>query len=313
MHGGRPKPGSRTGRADRAYAILACGGDIEALHEQRGAVRDQRSDLPKRDSELRQLREQAHDLLRRLGSDLPIERAVEAIPPRSILADVRALIAEEGKLRARADAAADQLARCRTEAGKLKSQLEAIGTPADPAVLHAAVAEAKRAVPSSRPCPKARPGSGHSKSELPPRSPGLPLWHGTLDELIQAKVPDESTVTRFEGEFAEFNTRTSRAREKADEFRAQLSQLDAEIATLKGTSEIPTADAIAEARRRRDLGWSVVRRTFIDRDQPALTQEEAELFDSTHDLPGFYESSVRSADALVDRKEAEAQRVARYA
>ena len=180
------------------------------------------------------------------------------------------------------------------------------------AVLHAAVAEAKARGTVEQTLSEGQTRLRTLKERIAAQVAGLPLWHGTLDELIQAKVPDESTVTRFEGEFAELNTRTNWAREKADEFRVQLSQLDAEIATLKGTSEIPTADAIAEARRRRDLGWSVVRRTFIDRDQPSLTQDEADLFDSTHDLPGFYESSVRAADALVDRKEAEAQRVARY-
>ena len=188
-------------------AILERGADIEALHEQRGAVRDQRSDLPKRDSELRQLREQALDLLRRLGSDLPIERAVEAIPPRSILADVRALITEQGKLRARADAAAEQLARCRTEAGKLELQLEAIGTPADSAVLHAAVAEAKARGTVEQSLSEGQTRLRTLKERIAAQVAGLPLWHGTLDELIQAKVPDESTVTRFEGEFAELNAR----------------------------------------------------------------------------------------------------------
>ncbi|MGF7212823.1 uncharacterized protein YhaN [Skermanella aerolata] len=293
--------------------ILTRGGDIEGLHEQRGAVRDQRSDLPKRDSELRQLRDQALDLLRRLGSDLPIERAVEAIPPRSILADVRALIADQGKLRARADAAAEQLGRCRTEAGKLESQLDAIGTPANSAVLHAAVAEAKARGTVEQSLSEGQARLRTLKERIAAQVTGLPLWQGSLDDLIQAKVPDDSTVARFEADFGELTIRSNRAREKADDFRAQLSQLDAEIAALKGTSEIPTADAIAEARRRRDLGWTVVRRTFIDGDQPALTKDEAELFDSTHDLSGFYESSVRAADALVDRKEAEAQRVARYA
>ncbi|UEM18707.1 AAA family ATPase [Skermanella mucosa] len=293
-------------------AVLASGPGIEALHEQRGAIRDQRADLPKRESELRQLRDQAADLLRRLGSSLPVERAAEAIPPKSVLADVRALIAEEGRLRARSDAAADQLAKSRVEAARLEAQLEAIGTPADAAVLNAAIAEVKARGTLEQTLAEGQARLGRLKERIAAQVASLPLWQGSLDGLLQAKVPDDSTVTRFEKEFADLEARSTRAREKAEELRTQLSQLDAELAALKGTSEIPTAEAIAEARRRRDTGWRVVRRTFIDRDPPPLSTDEAELFDSTHDLPGLFEQTIRAADDLVDRKEAEAHRVANY-
>ncbi len=195
-----------------------------------------------------------------------------------------------------------------------KSQLDAIGTPADSAVLHAAVAEAKARGTVEQSLSEGQTRLRTLKERIAAQVAGLPLWQGSLgrvDPGESAGREHRRAVRRPSSR--NLTIRSNRAREKADEFRAQLSQLDAEIATLKGTSEIPTADAIAEARRRRDLGWNVVRRTFIDRDEPALTKDEAELFDSTHDLPGFYESSVRAADALVDRKEAEAQRVARYA
>jgi uncharacterized protein YhaN len=293
-------------------ALLARAAELEALYEQRAVIRDQRADLPKREGELRQMRDQAADLLRRLGSPLPVDRAAEAIPPRAVQAEIRALIAEEGKRRTRADGAAEQLAKAGAELARLESLLMSAGLPADPAPLQAALAEVKARGALEKALADATDSARRLQHRVSQAISALPMWQGSIEELIRAKVPDEATVRRFEDEDRDLTARTQRAREKAEGLAADVEAIEREIAQLERAGDKPPAAAVAAPRRRRDTGWRVIRQVFIEGNAEPLAPEEARMFDASHDLPGAYEQAVRQADALADRKEAEAQRVARY-
>ncbi|WP_207479009.1 ATP-binding protein [Arenibaculum pallidiluteum] len=289
--------------------VLAVADRIRALAEQRGAIREQRADLPRREAELRQLREQIADLLRRIGSDLPAERAREAVPPQPLLTELRALIVENGRLAEREAAADEQRQRAEGEARRLAALLDRLGPEQDAAALIAALEEAR-----------ARGGIEERLAEteaeldrlLARRDRGLAalgLWRGDLEALARAPVPDEPTVQRHEALLAEAETAAARQMEQVRTLAEERDQVALEIAAVERGGEVPDAEAVRRARAHRDVGWTLLRGMLGGRKPDPW---DVEAFSADQDPADAYEAAVHAADQVADRKEAEASRVARH-
>jgi uncharacterized protein YhaN len=294
---------------DLPEAILAEGARIDALSERRGGVRDQRADLPRRDAELRQIREQIADILRRMGSAVPPERARDALPPQPLLAEVRALVVEDGRIREREAASEDQLHKAEAEARRLAGLLDALGPARDPGPLGAALVEARAAGPVERRLAEAEAEADRLARRTARALEGLGLDPGGADALARARLPDEATVHRFEAGWAEAEAAAARIAERRAAEEEDLARVELEIAALERAGEVPDAAAVERARARRDAGWALLRARVEGRPEDA-----AALAAFARGLPPAeaYERAVRDADALADRKEAEAARVARH-
>lgn len=293
-------------------ALLAEGYRIQELFEQRAAMRDQRTDLPKRRAELRQLREQVGDLLRRIGSPLPVERARDAVPPQPVLGEVRALILEDGRLRERAAAVADQLAKAEEDRARLRGQLARVANAMPPDGLKAALAEVKAKGDLEAAADEARAAAERLAIRRDRMLASLGLWSGDAEALERAPVPAEASVNRFEAAYVELAAEEVRLAERRAALAEDARRTEREIALLTGQGDVPDAAAVAEARRRRDRGWRLVRRLHVEGGAVAGEDEDAAGFAGPQPLADAFEGAMRAADLLADRKEAEAQRVARY-
>lgn len=290
-------------------ALLAEGRRIQELFEQRAAMRDQRTDLPKRRAELRQLREQVGDLLRRIGSPLPVERARDAVPPQPVLGEVRALILEDGRLRERASAIAGQLAEAEEGRARLAGLLARVADAVPPDGLKAALAEVKARGDLEAAAAEAGVAADRLAERRDRLLPALGLWAGDAESLARAPVPAEAGVNRFDAAFADLAAVEVRLAERGAELAEEAGQAESGIALLTGQGEVPDAAAVAGARRYRDLGWRLVRRRYVENADVAA---EAAAFAGDLPLADAFERALHAADLLADRKEAEAQRVARY-
>lgn len=296
-------------------ALLAEGRRIQELFEQRAAMRDQRVDLPKRQAELRQLREQVGDLLRRIGSPLPVESARDAVPPQPVLGEARALILEDGRLRERAAVVAEQLAKAEEDRARLAGLLVRVADAVPPDGLKAALAEVKTRGDLEAAAEEARIAADRLAARRDRMLPALGLWTGDAEALERAPVPAEASVNRFEAAFAELAAAEARLAERGAGLAEEFGQVEREIALLKGQGEVPDAAAVAGARRHRDLGWRLVRRRHVDGGEAAEGEaDDAGIAAFAGELPlaDAFERALHAADLLADRKEAEAQRVARY-
>jgi uncharacterized protein YhaN len=284
-----------------AEPVMAEQRRIQAAYEQRAVIREQQADLPKREAELRHLADRVAGLLRGLGSPLPPERAAELVPTKPVLGEVRALIVEEGRLRERTAAAEDQLAKAQAEERRIAALLARAADGADPLDLASLVAELRARGDLDQMHADAEAEAARLSGLAVRMCGALPLWSGDAAGLGCAPVPDGATVARFDDLIAGLSARDGRLRERLDVARDELAGVERDVAAIMRGGEVPDADAVAAARRRRDEAWRPIRTRCLDGVKVSEAETEA------------FEEAVRAADRIADRKEAEAQRVARYA
>ena len=80
---------------------------------------------------------------------------------------------------------------------------------------------------------------------------------------------------------------------------------------LAATGEVVTAETLRQARERRDLGWSLVRRTYVDGEGDPRTLGLG--FDPDRPLPEAFEAAQAGADRQADLLRSDAERAAVYA
>lgn len=98
--------------------------------------------------------------------------------------------------------------------------------------------------------------------------------------------------------------------EKEKEARGELTKIELKIEALRMAGTVPTEDELSQARERRNRGWSLVLRSWIDNE---AVEEEIIAFDPKDGLPKAYEKSVIQTDEVADRLRREADRVAQNA
>ncbi|WP_431854388.1 AAA family ATPase [Azospirillum sp.] len=285
--------------------LPALAAEIERLHVAYGDVAAKRADLPKLERDLALGRTRLEGLIAQLGGGFAPEEAAPRVPPRPAVARLRARIAERHAIDTALDAARRQHAAVAERLAETEAALAELGAPADPAEAAAALAEAAKAGDADARLAEAAADEASAKEEAGVAFAALGLWTGSLAELAHAAFPDDAAVARQEQSVAALAAeREAAARERA-QARAALARLDGDLAELTAAGAVPTPEAVQEARQRRDRGWRMIRRRYVEgiADDPPPKA----------DLAQAYEEAVIRADDLVDRREREAQRVARFA
>jgi len=134
-----------------------------------------------------------------------------------------------------------------------------------------------------------------------------------LDEnkLADLPVPLAATVREYRqqrGELAERYQRSALKLERAEEERDQRHD---ELRALRAADRVPSREELEEHRARRDRGWKLIRRRYIE--DETLEQDELTrwLADPSIELPDAYEDQVRVADDVADQRQQQAESVAR--
>lgn len=135
----------------------------------------------------------------------------------------------------------------------------------------------------------------------------LPLWTRDLDSLEALTTPQQETIDRFEKSMSDQEMRLERIKIAANNADSKIKELNADIQSLEVVGEIPTEDDLLRARERRQKGWELIRRTWME---GTSVDAEASVFDSSLPLDAAYEKSVNEADEISDRLRREADRVA---
>ncbi|MBF0527597.1 MAG: AAA family ATPase, partial [Deltaproteobacteria bacterium] len=138
----------------------------------------------------------------------------------------------------------------------------------------------------------------------------LPMRPATLAELESLPVPSPETVERFRSRFEEQTNQLKNLNEKIREKREEAEKAGRQVKALHLAGEVPTEQELALIRERRDKGWSLVRRAWLNHED---VTEEAQALDPVAPLQELYEKSVAGADIMADRLRREAQRVEQLA
>ena len=307
--------GTRAERSALTYdeALLLHEHDIEQLHERRITVRDGRADLPKRRAELAG----AEADLRRLAAELEwnasdVDQLIERIPPRAKAGTVRNLLNRRGARFSAVEAARGAVEEATTKAAELHARRENRGALADMAKF-AAVTGAARSIGDIASRTSAAVLEFEDAQDEFRRLFGLLRPVVANEEALGAlPVPPQDAVQTHRDSRRTLEQRMESCGERV---RAAVQELDRRrnaCERLTRDEEAVAPDELAEARARRDTGWQLIRRRYVD-GESVPDAEMRDLGGSEGRPADAYQEAVRSADDLADRRFDNAEAAAQLA
>jgi len=241
--------------------------------------------------------------LRRIGSDIPEQRAEEVIPTVGLKAEVQAAITEEARLRTALELARAGVAKARADLARAEGELTAVEPlPDDLIALSAEIRADRNPVVHAE---ETEAASVTAAAEVRRVLALVPGWTGTAEELRAVPLPPEADFERLDAARIAAVT----AAEAARSLRVKLAEEDgnarASLAALR-EHELPDTASVLAARAERDRGMRLVLARAYG--VPPSATEEA-VFAKDEPMPLAYERHVREADKLADRRTAELERV----
>jgi uncharacterized protein YhaN len=302
--------------------LLAAGERIDGLARASDRIAADRRDLPPREGEHRQSAERLRELLQALGAEAAEEIAAIA-PNGPQIAAARALVKRHGvlaeKLRnAEAEAAktGHEIAAAEAEEARLGPRDEA----EDVSGLAALVAEARADGDPARRSAELSAKLSREETRLAAALAKVPLWQRGLEALAAIVPPTRQMIDRAAAARDAAMGALAEAEREIGRLRGEREQAIERLAQERGGKPVPDAAAIAAARRHRDLGWSLVRRSKFEgptpRDAVAWGPQEGALaaqiaaYAEPFGLAAAFERAIGEADHLADRRDEESRRLA---
>ncbi len=181
--------------------------------------------------------------------------------------------------------------------------LAALPRPPDADPIRDAIAAADREGDIDRTLADAHDKSRAAASDAAAALAALPLWTGDAARLRAAPPPLEAEALRLGAAMDSAATRLDEADRVLLAHDAALATCQAAMAGMAQAGTVPTADAVAALRARRDETWSRLRRHYEGGAAPP---------EPRGDLATCLDRLIHEADALADRRGAEAVRVAEW-
>ncbi|MHB8809951.1 MAG: ATP-binding protein [Desulfobulbaceae bacterium] len=138
----------------------------------------------------------------------------------------------------------------------------------------------------------------------------LGLWSGDLDRLPELTLPLAETVRRFETNYNALENERKQLRKDRKKAETDLQAAKTDNKEVAYGGEVPSERDLAESRQKRQKGWQILRRKWIDGDDVTKEADEYAPGQAVHDA---YEKNMELADGIADRLRREAERVAKAA
>lgn len=133
---------------------------------------------------------------------------------------------------------------------------------------------------------------------------------GSTQDISAFNLPTLETINMFQDEFIELANSYKLVTERLNTAQTDLSECKRQLAALSLEGEVPTEAILQQARTRRDAGWQLVRRAWLNNNRDVAAEA---IYAEKLSLPVAYEHNVKIADELADRLRREATRVQQQA
>lgn len=293
--------------------LLLRADDIQEFHKRRIEVQKEKADLPNRRAELGS----AEANLRGLAEELEwapgeIEQLVKRIPPRPKIAAVRTLLNSRGEKAsaiANANVAVEEVER---RIADLELELQSVGAPVDVSKLAAILKATRESGDISSRISAAEGELREENAAIQRLLKSLRPQVGEETSMASIAVPSRDTVQHHRDAMRGADQQVQTCRERIRAAEQELARYRTAQARLARDEDAIAPKDVADARELRDAGWSLIRRRYVD----GVSVAEAEIqtfIGAEPDLPTKYESDIRIADALADRRFDNAQAAAQIA
>lgn len=280
---------------------------IESLHKELGAVEQAVKDRPQQDGQRRLRRNEARKHLKGIRPDLDLESAEELRTDLNNRKWLTGLAERHALLVQKEEQGTDDVRELAGELEELTAHQEALGPPGvDISKFKEAVALVRR----DGDIEKRHSSAIHrakSEQKICLRDlRRLGRFEGTIEEFSGLAFPASETLDQFDGRQKKLDERSREHGRKQADITGESEEIGRELAELLSSGDVPSMQELVTARGRRDDGWRLVRRKYIDGEE--LSREEARGA-KDEDLPSAYEQHVETADGVADRLRLDADRV----
>ncbi len=283
---------------------------IDALGERLGKYLGDEDDVPKLARRIAELNDQIHALMRDLGVNDDPSNIESVLPSKITFAKIRELIKNGAVIRAALNNSRTVHEEAKTALVDAEADLEHLPPDVDVSEPSELLAQAAKLGDVTNTLAGAKLEADAGNAGVLEALGRLGLWSGTVDELAALPIPDATAVSRSEDSRVLAKQEIDAIDKALKEAKRDAHQVEADLAGLETAGEIPSPKAIRDARDEREGHWRQIRSRLF---RPAEVASESAIESPDPDLVGTYETNVRHADELVDRREAEAHRVAQLA
>lgn len=135
----------------------------------------------------------------------------------------------------------------------------------------------------------------------------LGLWNGTAEDFGKLKLPLSETVKLFNERYINVDAQKKETDDKIKDYEDNIATKKEELESIEASGEVPTAEQLDAERGRRDRGWGLVKRAWLQNERNSKEEKE---FDPDKPLDTAYENSVLKADNIADIRYKDAKNVA---
>ncbi len=283
---------------------------IENVHQRLGEYRKGHADHPRLEGLRIAAKTEAARLLRQIRPGLSVDEAESLRPGLLKRKTVLALGQKHEAVHQAARQTEARLADARRELAAARRDRAALGQGGDAGPLREALALAHKLGDVDADLRAREAELARLRSAWNTALTRLGLWSGTLDRIQAVVMPLPESVDRFEREWREIEDEARRLAEEKDRLEREAAALTRDLREIEHAAEVPSEQDLLACRARRDLGWSLLRRQWIEGRDVA---GESAAFAPGQALPDAYEISIERADRTADRMYREADRVRRHA
>jgi uncharacterized protein YhaN len=286
-------------------------GTIRSLYQRLGAYRKAVADRPSIDGKRQQARTDARNILKSLRPDISLDD-VPSLRPNIAAAKrpIQELSARHQALETAVRKASKVLAEKDQKIAVLRKGLGPAPREWKAGPIKRSVDDARRSGDLDRLLRENLHAEARQERQCLAALSALGVWRGPLEAAHALPVPSNETVDRY---VESFRLAEERRRRRADQHQSaarEMTEVARTLAAMRLTGAVPTELDLVQARNRRNEGWALVKRGWLEQ---ADIDEDARIYDDERPLPAAYEESVTVADDVADRLRREADRVAAHA
>ncbi len=293
-------------------ALLAEGEAIDALAADRNRIAGAAADREKRRIEAEQHRRALEEAGRRLGQAADAASLAGRIPDALRRDAVSRAVTAHDRIAERWRKAREELEAAEAACEAVAADLAGLPQPPPSAALRAAIEAAKPDARVDAERAAAAQGLAAAQAALQAALAALPHWGGSAEALAAAPVPLPAEIARAAAALSGAETAQREAALALAGHDGVLAEIAADLRGLLATGALPTPEAIAAARVRRDRAWHLIRRHLLE-GAAAPAHGELEEPGGVAALPDRFEALIEEADLLADRRAGDAERLATHA
>lgn len=283
---------------------------VDDFHQRLGEYRKGQKDRPERNGMRINLRKEAALLLKQVRPDMDLEEVESLRPMLSKKRTIQTLSSQFEAISQNVNQTSKRSRAAQKDLEEVERSLSASPDIQDTHELNLAVKLAQKAGDIDTKINKARKDIEQGRKECLANLQRIGLWSGDLSTLMELAFPFAETIQRFEQKYRQKSEEKRALAKDRQDAVILLNAAKAELKKITYGGEVPSENDLSNTRKKRDTGWHLLRRHWLDNED---VSQESQNFDSERSLPDAYEGLVNQADVIADRLRNEADRVANSA